>query len=243
VSYKAVPHLDHADCLEVAVYCKDHPFDKEPISSITVECTKCGEVVEEVYSADDDNTPPLDCEFPEVDRRTWEEGVKDAARIVQNEMRHKKALDHPYAKVPIVVFATLNEVELHLAAMLSRGSYESHDTVMQESLGDVMTDAKGLCIGDPQPVPCPDCGGTGSDCAKYPIVGCATCQGDGQVRWQQNEVQFARLLWEVVAALEESQLKGLIKDLSASMDLTYDQVNELFDRADKVWEKAKAEVK
>jgi hypothetical protein len=67
MSYKAVPHLDHADMLEVAVYRKDHPFDKEPISTITVECTQCGEVVEEVYSIDDDNTPPRDCEFPEPD--------------------------------------------------------------------------------------------------------------------------------------------------------------------------------
>lgn len=64
MSYKAVPHLDHADMLEVAVYRKDHPFDKEPISTITVECTKCGEVVEEVYNASEDNTSPLDVEFP-----------------------------------------------------------------------------------------------------------------------------------------------------------------------------------
>lgn len=60
MSYKVVPHLEHADCLEVAIYRKDHPFDKEPISSITVECTKCGEVVEEVYNASEDNTSPLD---------------------------------------------------------------------------------------------------------------------------------------------------------------------------------------
>lgn len=64
--------------------------------------------------------------------RTWEEGVKDAARIVQDMVRTKKALHHPpQTSVPPVVFVMLNEVELHLAAMLSRGSYESHDTLMQ----------------------------------------------------------------------------------------------------------------
>lgn len=33
-------------------------------------------------------------------------------------------------------------------------------------------------IGDSQPVSCPDCSGTGSNMAKYPIVGCATCGDD-----------------------------------------------------------------
>jgi len=56
---------------------------------------------------------------------------QDAALIVQHEMRHKRALDHPNTRVHPAVFETLHEVELHLAAMLSRGSYESHDTVMQ----------------------------------------------------------------------------------------------------------------
>lgn len=274
MSYKAVPHLDHADMLEVAIYRKDHPFDKEPISTITVECTKCGEVVAEVYNASEDNTSPLDCEFPEADRRTWEEGVQDAVRIVQNEKRHKKALDHPNTKVHPAVFETLNEVELHLAAMLSRGSYESRDTVMQigaeerkARLNDIWFSGRGpaggdicpedqeefhqllqeeVCVGDPRPIPCPDCGGTGSNCAKYPIVGCATCEGDGRLqtnlRWEQNEVQFARLLCEVVATSPVGQNPD-IHALAESMDLTPSNVRELFDRAEKVWEKAKAEAK
>lgn len=251
MGYKAVSHLDHADMLEVAVYRKDHPFDKEPISSITVECTKCGEVVEEVYSADDDNTHPLDCELPEADRRTWEEGVQDAVRIVQNEIRHKKALHHPpQTSMHPAVFETLNEVELHLAALLSRGSYESHDTMMQGMSAndvahremEVQADAAMFAqidaahaVGDPQPVPCPDCGTFGS-------VDCPTCQGNA--RWAQNEVQFARLLCEIVAAYddEHGNLKHLLRDCANSMNLAPDQVNELFDRAEQVWEKAKAEV-
>lgn len=57
MSYKVKEHLDHADYLEVATYRKERN-PEEPIDSITVECTKCGEVVEEIYNADDDNTPP-----------------------------------------------------------------------------------------------------------------------------------------------------------------------------------------
>lgn len=190
--------------------------------------------------------------------RTWEDGVKDAIRIVENEMRHKKAIDYPSAKVPIAVFATLNEVELHLAAMLSRGSYESHDTVMQGlSAGDVarrdieaqeeaaMISAVGLPVGDPQPVPCPDCGGTGSDCTKFPITGCATCEGDGRLqtnpRWEQNEVQFARLLCELNAIITMDWEDH--RDLVESMGLSADDIEALFKRAEEVWEKAKAEVK
>lgn len=359
MSYKAVPHLEHADCLEVVTYREKRNLEKL-IDSITVECTKCGEIIEELYNASEDNTSPLDVEFPDDDpmlkvhqvaelfavqaptvrkmikdgvlpavridedkhcryrlRRSdveawmkgkfkrWEDGVKDAARIVQNEMRHKKAIDYPTAKVPIAVFATLNEVELHLAAMLSRGSYESRDTVMQttessccghaadeaverdacrvsgvvqerkrwqESLqalevaaeeadeldgvarGDGIRHAiefmRGATAlprrGDPQPVPCPDCGGTGSNTAKYPIVGCATCEGDGRLqtnsRWDNHEVQFARLLCEIVATSPVGQNPD-IHALAESMDLTPSDVRELFDRAEQVWEKAKAEVK
>lgn len=57
--------------------------------------------------------------------------------------------------------------------------------------------------------------------------------------WDNDSVQFARLLGEIVAALPCDQVKRLIKDLSASMDLSVDQVNELFDRADALWVGAK----
>lgn len=46
-----VHHLDHADQLEVATYRKNRDL-KEPISSITVECTRCGSVVHELYNSD-----------------------------------------------------------------------------------------------------------------------------------------------------------------------------------------------
>jgi len=197
MTYKILPHLDHVDMLEVATYRKNQD-ENEPLDSVIVECTKCGEVVEEIYNASEDNTPPLDIEFPDADRPTWEDGVKDAARIVQNEMRNKRALDHPNTRVHPAVFAILNEVETHLAAMLSRGSYESHDTVMQAA--------------------------------------------QANPRWDNNEVQFARLLCELVAVLDEDP-RDLIIDLCRSMDLGPEDVKELLGRAEQVWEKAKAEVK
>jgi hypothetical protein len=62
--------------------------------------------------------------------------------------------------------------------------------------------------------------------------------GDNK-NWDNDLIQFARLLDEIIAALDESQIKTLIKDLATSMDLNPDKVNSLFDRAEKVWEKAK----
>lgn len=61
-------------------------------------------------------------------------------------------------------------------------------------------------------------------------------------RWDNNEVQFARLLCEIVSTLDEGQTKDLIIDLCRSMDLGPDEVNQLFDRAEEVWEGAKYEV-
>ncbi len=53
--------------------------------------------------------------------------------------------------------------------------------------------------------------------------------------WENNEVQFARLLCEIIATQEGIDFKPLM----ASMDLFRARVNELFDRADSVWEEAK----
>ena len=59
--------------------------------------------------------------------------------------------------------------------------------------------------------------------------------------WFNNEIQFARLLCELVANMDDdTQTKRVIKAVAESMDLTADQVNSLFDRADEVWEKAKS---
>lgn len=53
--------------------------------------------------------------------------------------------------------------------------------------------------------------------------------------WNNNAVQFPRLLAEIMAT-QNLDLPALVE----SMDLTLDEVNELFDRADTVWESAKA---
>ena len=53
--------------------------------------------------------------------------------------------------------------------------------------------------------------------------------------WNNNEVQFARLLCELVAANESLA----IEDVARSMDLEVEDVNELFERAHKVFEEAK----
>jgi len=54
--------------------------------------------------------------------------------------------------------------------------------------------------------------------------------------WKRNDIQFPRLLAEIFAiGLEPWQ----IKDLKESMDLTADQISELFQRAEKEWEKIK----
>lgn len=55
--------------------------------------------------------------------------------------------------------------------------------------------------------------------------------------WDNDLIQFARLLAEINAnvAFPSTDLKALCE----SMDLPVDRVNELFDRADKVWEESK----
>lgn len=59
-----------------------------------------------------------------------------------------------------------------------------------------------------------------------------------QELWLNNEVQFARLLCELVANCDDLN----ISEVCASMDLTVDEVNSLFDRADAVFEAAKARI-
>lgn len=55
--------------------------------------------------------------------------------------------------------------------------------------------------------------------------------------WENDMTQFARLLCEINATLDVKPEDW--KALRASMDLELDQLNELFDRANKVWEEAK----
>ena len=53
--------------------------------------------------------------------------------------------------------------------------------------------------------------------------------------WENNEVQFARLLCELIANDYN------VTDAAKSMDLEVKDVNELLDRAHAVWERAKIE--
>jgi len=54
-------------------------------------------------------------------------------------------------------------------------------------------------------------------------------------KWSNNAIQFPRLLAEIMATQNLD-----LKALAESMDLSVDQVNELFDRADASWENIKA---
>lgn len=53
-------------------------------------------------------------------------------------------------------------------------------------------------------------------------------------KWDSNTIQFARLLCEIAATQDLD-----MKTLAESMDLTLDQVNKLFDRANTEWEAIK----
>ena len=54
--------------------------------------------------------------------------------------------------------------------------------------------------------------------------------------WEDDSVQFPRLLVEIMATQDTLDMKEIAK----SMDLTLEDVNELFDRADHAWGRAKA---
>lgn len=56
-----------------------------------------------------------------------------------------------------------------------------------------------------------------------------------QDQWHNDNVQFPRFLAEVWAVLENKQMNAIID----SMDLSYDDVRGLFERAERVWEEYK----
>ena len=58
--------------------------------------------------------------------------------------------------------------------------------------------------------------------------------------WLNDEIQFARLLSEIRANGQMDVDQVLNADLCHSMDLTPDEVESLFDRAQVAWEKVKA---
>ena len=53
--------------------------------------------------------------------------------------------------------------------------------------------------------------------------------------WENNEIQFPRLIAECWAVLTEEQFN----ELCTSMDLDSEELTSLFERADKAWQKAK----
>ena len=56
--------------------------------------------------------------------------------------------------------------------------------------------------------------------------------------WNNDLVQFARLLCEIVATQDSLDSAELCK----SMDLEHDELNELFDRAHEAWEDFKINI-
>ena len=62
------------------------------------------------------------------------------------------------------------------------------------------------------------------------------CEKHNGSLWDNNEIQFARLLCELVATCDDLKLR----DCCESMDINQDELNELYDRAHAVWEASKA---
>ena len=60
---------------------------------------------------------------------------------------------------------------------------------------------------------------------------------DPQANWENNAIQFPRLIAEICANVEFKPEHW--KDLQESMDLSEDKLNELFDRANDTWENIK----
>jgi hypothetical protein len=57
---------------------------------------------------------------------------------------------------------------------------------------------------------------------------------------EKERVQFARLIDEMMAALDSPTLTRMVTDMAKSMDLPVEEVNKLLDRAVTTWEAVKA---
>ena len=55
--------------------------------------------------------------------------------------------------------------------------------------------------------------------------------------WNDNSIQFPRLLAEIAATVELSPAQQV--KLCESMDITFQELGELFDRAQDAWERIK----
>lgn len=59
-------------------------------------------------------------------------------------------------------------------------------------------------------------------------------------RWKNDLVQFARLISELATTASDGERKEpVIEQVARSMDVTIEDINELYDRAHVVWETAK----
>jgi len=58
-------------------------------------------------------------------------------------------------------------------------------------------------------------------------------------KWEDNTIQFPRLIAEICANVEFKPEHW--QDLQDSMNITEDELNELFDRANDEWEAKKSE--
>lgn len=59
-------------------------------------------------------------------------------------------------------------------------------------------------------------------------------------KWNNNEIQFARLLCEMIAVIDSLKHYEWRMEVATSMDLMIKDVNEILNRAEEVWEKAKS---
>lgn len=82
-------------------------------------------------------------------------------------------------------------------------------------------------------------------------VECQTCQWTGTYDdlvepsgppslWDNDLIQFARLLDEITGVLDDEEVRTrLMRDLMHTMDLSLEELDSLFARAERVWERAK----
>jgi len=88
-------------------------------------------------------------------------------------------------------------------------------------------------------VPCPAGECPDDDCGAlcYPVeIEDPRVSSDPDINWRNNAIQFPRLICEIADTVLRDEDYGKI---AASMDLTREQLNELFERASDVWEKIK----
>mgnify|MGYP007046956487 CR=1 FL=1 len=78
----------------------------------------------------------------------------------------------------------------------------------------------------------------GTTCVDFKDLFPVSAEPEENPPWLDNELQFARLIAEIAATVD-TDIAG---PLSESMDLSLDELNELFERANTVWETAKAKL-